>query len=55
MGITELLTVAFVVLKIVGVIDWSIWLCILPELIAVGIYVLITILYFGFFFWATRS
>lgn len=54
MGITELLTVAFVVLKILGVIDWSLWLCLLPELIAIGFYLLITILYFAFFFWATR-
>lgn len=54
MGITELLTVAFVVLKILGVIDWSWWLVVLPELIAVGFYVLITVLYFGFCFWLTR-
>lgn len=54
MGITELLTVAFIVLKVVGVIDWSIWLCLLPELIAIGVYVLIIILHFAFFYWLTK-
>lgn len=37
MGILEVLTIIFVVCKLVGVIDWSWWLVLLPEIIAVGI------------------
>lgn len=40
MGLAEVLTVVFVVLKLVGVIDWSWWLVLLPEIIAVGFYIL---------------
>jgi len=39
MGIAELLTIVFIVLKLTGVIAWSWWLVLLPILIAVGIYV----------------
>lgn len=38
MGITEVLTVIFVVLKLVGTISWSWWLVLLPEIIALVIY-----------------
>lgn len=41
MGITELLTVAFVVLKLLGKIEWSWWQVLLPEIIAVVIYLAI--------------
>lgn len=41
MGITELLTVAFVVLKLLGKIDWPWWQVVLPEIIAVAIYLAI--------------
>lgn len=41
MGITELLTVAFVVLKLLGKIEWSWWQVLLPEIIAVAIYLVI--------------
>lgn len=40
MGICELLTIVFVVLKLTGVITWSWWLVLLPEIIAVGLYIL---------------
>ena len=40
MGLAEVLTIIFVVLKLVGVIDWSWWLVLLPEIIAVGLYIL---------------
>lgn len=33
MGFTEVLTLVFVVLKLTGVINWSWWLVLLPELI----------------------
>lgn len=41
MGITELLTVAFVVLKLLGKIEWPWWQVLLPEIIAVAIYLAI--------------
>ena len=40
MGILEVLTLIFIVLKLVGVIAWSWWLVLLPE-IAVGIFEII--------------
>lgn len=40
MGFCEILTLIFIVLKLCGVIAWSWWLVLLPEIIAVGIYVL---------------
>lgn len=39
MGFLELLTVVFVVLKILGVIDWAWWLVLLPIMIAVVLYI----------------
>ena len=41
MGIAEVLTVVFVVLKLVETIDWSWWLVFLPEIIAFVFYVAI--------------
>lgn len=38
-GFVEVLTVVFVVLKLCGKIDWSWWLVLLPEIIAVVIYI----------------
>lgn len=40
MGIAEVLTIIFVILKLVGVITWSWWLVLLPEIIGIGVYVL---------------
>lgn len=34
MGFTEVLTIVFIVLKLMGVIGWSWWLVLLPEIIA---------------------
>lgn len=43
MGITEILTIVFVVLKLLKVINWH-WLLVLsPELLAVVVYVIIVI------------
>lgn len=44
MGLAELLTVAFVVLKLVGVISWSWGLVLLPEILAIAFYLLLIIL-----------
>ena len=43
MGFTELLTIVFVVLKLIGTIDWSWWWVLLPEIIGVVFYVLLMI------------
>ncbi len=40
MGILGVLTVIFIVLKLLNVIDWSWWLVFLPSFIAVTIYIL---------------
>lgn len=40
-----LLTIAFVVLKLTGVISWSWWLVLLPTLIPTGIVLLLAILW----------
>jgi hypothetical protein len=47
MGFLEVLTIVFVVLKLMGVISWSWWLVLLPEIIAVAIYAI----WIGFVGW----
>ena len=44
MGFTELLTIVFVVLKLIGVITWSWWLVLLPEIIAFALYLMIVVI-----------
>lgn len=41
MVVTEILTIIFVLLKVFDVITWSWWLVLLPEIIAVGLYLII--------------
>ena len=43
MGLTHCLTVVFVVLKLIGTIDWSWWLVLLPEIIVAVVYVIFVI------------
>ena len=43
MGFTEILTIVFVILKLIGTIDWSWWLVLLPEIIAFAFYALLII------------
>lgn len=45
MGFTELLTIVFIVLKLINVINWSWWLVLLPEIIAISFYLIILIFY----------
>ena len=47
MGFTEILTIVFIVLKLIGVIDWKWIFVILPELIAAVFYML----YILFWIW----
>ena len=44
MGILEVLTVVFIVLKLLGVIAWSWWLVLLPLIVSVGLYITIFII-----------
>lgn len=39
MGFLEVLTIIFVICKLVGVISWSWWLVFLPEIVAIVWYV----------------
>ena len=41
MGIAEVLTIVFIVLKLTEVITWSWWFVLLPAIISFSIYVLI--------------
>ena len=43
MGFCEVLTLVFVVLKVIGKIDWSWWLVLLPEILAFSFYALVVI------------
>lgn len=42
---TGLLTIAFVVLKLTGVINWSWWLVLLPVIIPIGVVALFILCY----------
>lgn len=43
MGISEILTIIFVTMKLLGKIEWSWWLVLLPEIIGLVLYVLIVV------------
>ena len=43
MGITEVLTIIFIVLKLLGKIDWSWWVVCLPEILGLALYILVVI------------
>ena len=43
MGFTEILTIIFIVLKLLGVITWAWWVCLLPEIIAGVFYVIVVV------------
>ncbi|MFJ5766561.1 MULTISPECIES: transmembrane Fragile-X-F protein [unclassified Lysinibacillus] len=43
MGVAEVLTIVFIVLKLTEVITWSWWLVLLPSIISFSIYVLIVL------------
>ncbi|MGE6370633.1 hypothetical protein ACQKDB_16015 [Planococcus kocurii] len=40
MGILAVLTIVFIVLKIIGMVDWSWWMVLLPTIISVSLYVI---------------
>lgn len=41
MGFTEVLTIVFIVLKLLGVISWGWFYVLLPEIIAVALYIIV--------------
>ena len=43
MGFTEVLTIIFIVLKLLNIIDWNWFLVLLPEIIALTIYIIVVI------------
>lgn len=43
MGISEILTIIFVTMKLLGKIEWPWWLVLLPEIIGLAVYVLIVV------------
>ena len=45
MGICEILTVVFIALKLIGIIDWNWFFVVLPEIIAFLLYALIIVTY----------
>ena len=44
MGVGEVCLTVFIILKCVGVIDWSWWLVLLPLWIDLGLYTILTII-----------
>jgi len=44
MGILEVLTIVFVVLKLLNVIDWSWWLVLSPTLFSISLYLIVRLL-----------
>lgn len=44
-GLSSLLTIIFVVLKLVGVINWSWWWVISPTLISLGLWLIVIVIY----------
>lgn len=45
LGLSSVLTIVFIVLKLVGVINWSWWWVLSPTLIGFGIAIVILIIY----------
>ena len=45
LGFAESLTIILIVLKLVGVISWSWWLVLIPELFAMVIYIIVWIVW----------
>ena len=45
LGILDVLTIVFIVLKLIGVINWSWWWVLSPTLIELGLVIVILIIY----------
>lgn len=44
MGFTEVLTLAFIILKLVGVINWNWFFVLLPEILSICFYAILILL-----------
>lgn len=44
MGFTEVLTIVFIVLKLIAIINWSWILVLLPEIIMIVIYIIVILI-----------
>jgi len=53
MGFTEILTLLFIILKVFGIVAWSWWIVLMPEIIAVAFYAILAIsaVLFGVHIW----
>ena len=47
MGFAEVLTIVFIILKLLGKIGWEWWQVLLPEIIAVAIYIILLVIVLG--------
>lgn len=45
LGLSSVLTIVFVVLKLIGTIDWSWWWVLSPVWISIGLWLIIVIIY----------
>lgn len=45
MGFTEMLTLLFIALKLLGLVSWSWWVVLLPEILAVIFYLVFFVFY----------
>ncbi|MGG0656422.1 transmembrane Fragile-X-F protein [Rummeliibacillus pycnus] len=45
MGFAESLTIILIILKLVGIISWSWWFVLLPEIFAVCVYIIVWIVW----------
>lgn len=45
MGLAEILTIIFVVCKLMGIITWAWWIVFLPMIIAVVVYVIMLVVW----------
>lgn len=48
LGLTSVLTIIFVVLKLVGVINWSWWWVLSPILIDIGLAIIVALIYVAY-------
>ena len=55
MGFTEVLTIVFVVLKLLGVITWPWWIVLRPEILAVAFYLILLLVQIVGFHKVTKS
>jgi len=53
-GVLGLLQVAFIILKVLGKINWSWWLVFIPTWIGLGLFVIIMLVLIGILIWSSK-